>query len=255
MQTDKRNKSVEVNTIISDDCTLVTSAYEVNHFCQSALQQHGILFFAYGQFFDDGRCNLLSNNSVLYQHFFKKNYPLLPSIPDKFLTQKFHYLIPEGGAYQQAVHDVRQFFNLKNGIDLIEKHDSYFEMTCFASDTNNTDAVNFYLNNLKFLENFSLSFKESFFDLVQKSKIILPKDMRASFTGIKKVTQKLLSNRQSQCLYHLVRGLTAKQIAKVLGLSNRTIEFYLENLKEKFNCPNKSDLIAKAIEMGFGNIN
>lgn len=62
-----------------------------------------------------------------------------------------------------------------------------------------------------------------------------------------------LTKRQSECLYHLVRGLTAKQIAKVLGLSNRTVEFYLENLKEKFNCSNKSDLITKAFEMGFGN--
>lgn len=63
-----------------------------------------------------------------------------------------------------------------------------------------------------------------------------------------------LTKRQSQCLYHLVRGKTAKQIAKALNLSNRTVEFYLENIKDKFKCESRSDLIAKAIEMGFGNI-
>lgn len=63
-----------------------------------------------------------------------------------------------------------------------------------------------------------------------------------------------LSQRQSECLYHLVRGKTAKQIAKILNLSYRTVEDYFETLKLKFNCHNKPELIAKAIDMGFGNI-
>lgn len=62
-----------------------------------------------------------------------------------------------------------------------------------------------------------------------------------------------LSFGQLECLRYLARGMTAKQIAKVLGLSNRTVEFYLENIKDKFKCESKSDLISKAIEMGFGN--
>lgn len=67
--------------------------------------------------------------------------------------------------------------------------------------------------------------------------------------------QKKLAKRQTECLYYLVRGMTIKQIAKALNLSDRTVESYLEDLKVKLNCLNKSDLIAKAIEMGFGNIN
>lgn len=39
--------------------------------------------------------------------------------------------------------------------------------------------------------------------------------------------------------------MTAKQIAKALNLSNRTIEAYLVDLKDKLHCENKSDLVAK----------
>lgn len=48
--------------------------------------------------------------------------------------------------------------------------------------------------------------------------------------------------------------MAAKQIAKALNLSNRTVEAYPVELKDKFQCNNKPDLVAKAIEFGFGNI-
>lgn len=60
--------------------------------------------------------------------------------------------------------------------------------------------------------------------------------------------KKGLSKRESQCIYYLVRGMTAKQIGKVTGLSNRTVEFYLDNAKSKLNCCSKFELITKIFE-------
>lgn len=60
-----------------------------------------------------------------------------------------------------------------------------------------------------------------------------------------------LSKQESFCLFFLVRGNTAKLIAKKMNISFRTVESYLENIKIKLNCKNKSELIAKAIEEGF----
>ncbi len=56
-----------------------------------------------------------------------------------------------------------------------------------------------------------------------------------------------LAKREQECVYHLVRGLTAKQIAKELHLSPRTVEFYLERVKNKFNCQSKSELVFKIV--------
>ncbi len=43
-----------------------------------------------------------------------------------------------------------------------------------------------------------------------------------------------LSKREQECLFYVLREKTAKQIAKILGLSFRTVEFYIENIKNKY---------------------
>lgn len=60
-----------------------------------------------------------------------------------------------------------------------------------------------------------------------------------------------LSKRELQCMFHVLRGKTNAQIANILNLTKRTIDFYMENIKNKFGCHRKSELIIKAIEMGY----
>jgi len=56
-----------------------------------------------------------------------------------------------------------------------------------------------------------------------------------------------LSARESQCLFYLIRGKTAKEIAAYLQLSQKTIETYIHRIKIKLACQTKSQLIEKAI--------
>lgn len=55
------------------------------------------------------------------------------------------------------------------------------------------------------------------------------------------------SRRETECLHHIVDGKTAKQIANILGLSPRTIEHYIENIKKKMKVHSKAELIAKIL--------
>ena len=57
--------------------------------------------------------------------------------------------------------------------------------------------------------------------------------------------------REAQILYHLSRGDSSKAIAQKLNLSHRTIEQYCDQLKSKFNCHSKSELVKKAFDSGF----
>lgn len=63
-----------------------------------------------------------------------------------------------------------------------------------------------------------------------------------------------LTLRQTQCLYYLIRGKTAKEIAKIINLSHRTIEDHIAGLRYKLDCNTIRELIGKAIECGFANI-
>jgi DNA-binding CsgD family transcriptional regulator len=61
-----------------------------------------------------------------------------------------------------------------------------------------------------------------------------------------------LSNKQSECLYYLLRGKSVKDIASIQQRSPRTIEDHIYLLKCKFDCQSKSELIEKAFQLGFG---
>lgn len=48
-----------------------------------------------------------------------------------------------------------------------------------------------------------------------------------------------------QCLECFIAGFTNRKTAEALNLSDRTVEFYLNNMKEKLTCSTKKQLIEK----------
>ncbi len=59
-----------------------------------------------------------------------------------------------------------------------------------------------------------------------------------------------LTNSERLCLQYVAHGKTAKEIAATLYKSVRTIESHLDNARNKLECSNRSELIAKAISEG-----
>jgi len=52
-----------------------------------------------------------------------------------------------------------------------------------------------------------------------------------------------LSPREKECLFMTLQSFSAKQIAQALGLSYRTVEHYMENIKSKTGCKYKSEIV------------
>lgn len=63
-----------------------------------------------------------------------------------------------------------------------------------------------------------------------------------------------LTKKETETLYHLVRGKSAKMIGNEMNISRRTAEAHLFNLKNKFNCNTKNQLIEAAIELGYAHV-
>lgn len=78
--------------------------------------------------------------------------------------------------------------------------------------------------------------------IVEKSDVILP-----NATYHEELESKSLTARQFDCLFYLVKGMTYKQVAAKLDISQRTVEGYINIIKEKLNCQNRAALIAKAL--------
>ena len=60
-----------------------------------------------------------------------------------------------------------------------------------------------------------------------------------------------LTKRERETLYYLIRYYNQKEIATILNLSPRTVETYINSLKEKFNVTQKRELITTAIQKGY----
>lgn len=59
---------------------------------------------------------------------------------------------------------------------------------------------------------------------------------------------RMLSPREEECITLLAQGMSAKEIARKLNLSYRTIEDYTAILKKKFQAKNKAALIAAILQ-------
>jgi len=52
-----------------------------------------------------------------------------------------------------------------------------------------------------------------------------------------------LTQREAECVLCLLTGCSMKKVGEKLGLSARTIEFYVNNIKAKLKCRTKAELL------------
>lgn len=60
-----------------------------------------------------------------------------------------------------------------------------------------------------------------------------------------------LSRREAECYFYLLRGYSASEVAVLQNISKRTVEDYIQRLKNKLGCFTKKELINTAYDYGF----
>lgn len=60
-----------------------------------------------------------------------------------------------------------------------------------------------------------------------------------------------LTERETQVMYYLLLGMNSAQISQRLRLSQRTVQHYVENIKDKMGCNTTSQLVELALYLGF----
>lgn len=157
--------------------------------------------------------------------------------------------------------------NINNGVSVSFRLANYVDVFSFSSNTENH---NFYLNHLNLLKRFIVYFrlkaKNIINDLhyncprlltrkiefnveVEDQKAIALEKFRTQISprtliledDLKKIK---FSPRETQCLFSMLEGKSMNKIAEELGVSQRTVESYLENMKLKTGCITKSKLLA-----------
>lgn len=76
----------------------------------------------------------------------------------------------------------------------------------------------------------------------------LLKDKLRLLVETKQQQRPQLTSREIECLRHLSQGLSARETAERLHISRRTVEKHLDNVKLKFNCHKKVELMRILID-------
>lgn len=237
----------------------LTSTQEIKQLA-SPLKVLNVDYFSYTRYYYDGTSICLLTHTDWYEFFLKEEAPGCINVYNlENGCNLWVDLFPE-----KPVADARNQFGIENGIHFSYRKEKYVEAISFASGINNRKALGSFIANIDLLEKFIEYFRERAEPLIRNAlpeKIIIPEVMRGYETfdnnfklsledrlnflsqiGYKDICEKI-SSREYECLSHLSAGLPAKEIAKAMNISSRTVESHIANMKEKFNCSNKTKLL------------
>jgi DNA-binding CsgD family transcriptional regulator len=230
----------------------------------------GLTTFGYKRIYDTGRYLFISTNQdwLTYHYqtirdhgtFFKKAMDLA------YFNQSYITSWP----YKPEDHflEALNHFGMWYGINFYKRYENYIELFTFSTSENRPNITSLYLNTIpyfeKFIKYFKLKNREilnihdvsnlAFIDHTFPTTLVAPHET----VILRDITKKIepqsllieqgnniipLTVRESDCIKLLRKGITIKEIASFLELSPRTVETYINNVKEKTGCNNKSTLL------------
>jgi len=164
----------------------------------------------------------------------------------------------------------RDYYNSNHGITIINKFSNHCEFFFFSGPANRPKMQEFFVNNIDLLEHFILFFKDKFHcelkklekcknpivkesaNNIQEKQINITTHSKRAFlegTQIRQLTHKLnsspvrFSTQQTACIRALLENKTLPEIAHIMNLSKRTVESYVDAIKNKLNCHSLSELL------------
>lgn len=239
------------------------------------LELFGIHHFTYLKKFNDGSKISLSNKPKWISDYYNLNLQqssLFESKPDVYQSSFNVFL----GDYDLEVHrHGKLYYNTMHSISISEPQSDSCEFYLFATNPDNEQIIHYLNNHREILYHFITFLKDRgtlLFKSAEKNKIILPekqinppeilninyqkleehKKLFFRTTPIRHFTLKQeehqntkLSQREVDCIYHLLHQKTALETADLMNISRRTVESYFENIKIKLNCKNKTEIMEK----------
>lgn len=243
--------------------------------CEPLFMTFGINYFVHQSVSKDGHFNFVGTFPDFLHHYCnEKMYICNPFITrfDQLKSGIYLYDSVNDNNFQKTMDLAKEKYDLHHSIVIIEKDQNRCREWVFGVPKGRNHVQSLLINQQPLLKRFNQFFDEEMgsliketeknpFDLVancsfnaQKTKVApeiqLEHFKRINFLSNIKVPKSMLSNpklskREIECLKCYVKGMSATEIADELLLSSRTIESYIENIKNKLSCYKKSELIHK----------
>lgn len=146
--------------------------------------------------------------------------------------------------YHFGTHMINPSIHLMyiNNLDLLDRFITYFNTQVNQSKIL-LNAYDIVLNANQKKSCVAINENNSLLSNFQERRMMCLQDMLSEVTPH-------LTPKEIQCIQMIINKMTAKEIAKKVGLSHRTIEDRINVLKDKFKVSNKADLVAKLSLLG-----
>lgn len=238
---------------------------KIDQICKTLYQTTPITYFCYQRVYFDDRYTLLPTHPSMVDYFWKNRL-----IQDLWLFSESARSISSGLYFwhmarlfstpiqREIAHGVSKQIGLTEGIDIIERHHDFFDVYTFASND-----LNIYKVSISFLRQFIFYFKKEgyllcrnaweekldvSFNLPSQNNFSLPPTTwdnnlynNDSFNLDKyylfsRSADTFLTKREIDCLRQMANGKTSKEAALLLGISYRTVDKHIENIKLRLEC-------------------
>lgn len=268
-----------MSSIRANNWRVFNLSRQVYDLCAPIRKHFNVTYFNYVRLNQDNSRCLLTDSPDWIDTFYKyKLYNQKTTLDIEALKYKEYISwkqLKDEFAFQEALK-----FNIANGITLIEPSETWLELYWFGTSNDNFIAGDSYENNVDAFKRFILYFKDKgskILDVSYSSPVILNDysnhtsrhDERELERFIKTIidsenyrfvyesgqTTKFLSKQETVCASYLILQHSMHEIAVKLKVSPRTVETYINNIKNKLQCQSKQRLIEKLLSLKVVNIN
>ncbi len=249
---------------------------QVMEICRPLFNCLGISYFEYDKITNDGKVFYICTNqdwlkfSLEEQMFDDTEHVYLCSLAKKY--QKRYALWSNLKLDKTFLLSQYQQFDVWNGLTINEIESEAFNTYSFATSCGQVKLDEFYINNMPLFERFIVYFKQKLSSILDENhekylfsatpldesveirheddQLHLEVDNFLKQTELDKFTVKVnqglvqISKREFQCLQLLSQGKSVKEIGAALEISPRTVETYVNFLKNKTGLVYKNELIA-----------
>lgn len=253
-----------------------TSVALIQELLQS-LKGIGLNYFTFDRTYNDGSHIRLTSAGKWIEHYYRKK------LYDVAIFERNPSVFSEGFMFwswlDRAVYKEAALFDIAHGLTITQPHKSYCDFYHFGTSVNNHISEAVLSTQIDTLHRFIAIFHQKSYNLIKKAELnrfILPTKNNLEFslsdlTATKQILNlnqgnikrfylgdeyenSYLTGKEVEVLIHLSKGNRLADIAKILYISEKTVETHIENIKNKLKCRTMFELGLKAVNLGIHRI-
>jgi len=252
----------------------------IDKICKPITKHLPIEIISYARFYPNGTRICLSNSPNFVQHFVK-DFDYFKSIPNPTMAAGLNSMVRIADVnalivttdsrlkdlYVNMMSDGVGIFRVQPPYSILVSKPGYFEEFSFFPSANVQGAYETLIANYEVLRHFMFYFIDQISDLMRHAPIYkiqereLPnlQEQRISDLCFQAMQTKkyyfdsnnYLTKREAHCAYFITKNYSSSQIAEMMGISHRTVEDYIHNIKLKSQLTNKHQLQEFLCRAGF----